>query len=479
MDGIVYPVILSGGTGTRLWPMSRTLRPKQLMALTAERTMLQETVARVTAPGFAPPTILCNEEHRFMIAEQLRELGATAEAIILEPAARNTAPAITVAALFLAEKDPDAVMLVLPSDHVVEDAGAFRDLVAAAAEVARRGVMVTFGITPSRPESGYGYIRRGAPMAGAPNCYHIERFVEKPDTETARAYLASGEYSWNSGMFVFPVATYLAEVGRLRAELVEHARAALAAAASDLDFLRLAREPFAAMPAVSVDYAVMEQTDKGAIIPADIGWSDVGSWDALWEIGARDESANVTLGDVIAVDVERSYLRGDRRLVAAIGVRDLVVVASDDAVLVVPRARAQEVKAVVERIERSGRTEHYVHPQVFRPWGWYQAIDAGPRYQVKQIVVHPGHQLSSQMHYHRAEHWVVVSGTARVERGNETFFLTEDQSTYIPHNVRHSLGNPGQVPLRLIEVQSGGYLGEDDIVRFDDRYGRAPAEEGE
>jgi mannose-1-phosphate guanylyltransferase/mannose-6-phosphate isomerase len=333
--------------------------------------------------------------------------------------------------------------------------------------------MVTFGITPSRPDTGYGYICRGTELDGIPGCYHIARFVEKPDQATAASYLASGTYAWNSGMFLFSVQAYLAEVARFKPDMLECCRRALAEAASDLDFLRLAKAAFASAESISVDYAVMEHTDKGVIVPADLGWSDVGCWSALWEIADHDGDGNVTSGDVITLDVHNSYIRGDGNLIAAIGVRDLVVVATGDVVLVVPKGRDQDVKKLVEQIEKAGRTEHYIHMRVFRPWGWYQLIDKGSRFQVKQIVVNPGHKLSTQMHFHRAEHWIVVSGTARVMRGDETFYLTENQSTYIPHNVTHCLENPGKLPLCLIEVQSGSYLGEDDILRFNDHYGRA------
>lgn len=470
---MVHPVILSGGAGTRLWPMSRALRPKQLLPLVSNNTMLQETVTRVVGKGFAPPTIVCNEEHRFMIAEQMRAIGVSPRAIMLEPAARNTAPAITVAALLLHEHDPNALMLVLPSDHVIEKMEAFRAAIDTAVAAAERGAMVTFGIAPSRPDTGYGYICRSDEMEDIAGCYHIARFVEKPDQATAQDYLASGTYAWNSGMFLFPVRGYLEELARLKPDMLDCCRRALAEAVTDLDFLRLAKKPFAAAESISIDYALMEQTDRGVIVPADLGWSDVGSWSALWEIGAHDSDGNVTAGDVITRDVHNSYIRGDGNLIAVIGVRDLVVVATGDVVLVVPKDRDQDVKKIVEQIEKAGRTEHYIHTRVNRPWGWYQLIDSGPRFKVKQIVVHPGHKLSTQMHFHRAEHWVVVSGTARVTKGNESFFLTEDQSTYIPHNVNHCLENPGKMPLCLIEVQSGGYLGEDDIVRFSDHYGRA------
>jgi len=454
--------------------MSRALRPKQLLALNSDLSMLQETIQRVTGPGFAPPLIICNDEHRFVIAEQMRQLGVGPEAIVLEPAGRNTAPAAAVAALLLADRYADPTMLMLPSDHVIDDTAAFHAAVEIGAQAAADNALVTFGIPPTRPETGYGYIRRGGPYPGIDGCHAIDRFVEKPDHETAETYLSSGEYDWNSGMFGFPVAVCIEELDRLAPDLMAGCRAAVAEAMADLDFLRLARDPFVGIKSISIDYALMEKTDKGAVVPAEMGWNDVGSWSALWDIGARDGAGNVVLGDVMTLDSHECYIRGEGNLIAAIGVDNMIIVATDDVVLVVPKDRAQDVKTLVEEIEKAGRTEHYVHTKVFRPWGTYQNIDAGPRFQVKQIVVDPGARLSMQMHYHRAEHWVVVGGTAKVTRDDETFYLTEDQSTYIPHNVRHSLENPGKVPLRMIEVQSGGYLGEDDIIRFDDTYGRAP-----
>jgi mannose-1-phosphate guanylyltransferase / mannose-6-phosphate isomerase len=472
MPELVYPVILSGGAGTRLWPLSRALRPKQLLPLASDKSMLQETVRRVTGAGFGAPMIVCNAQHRFMIAEQMREIGVQPLAIVLEPEGRNTAPAVTAAAVLLAAQDPEAVMLVLPSDHVISDVEGLHRSVRTALAAAGGGSLVTFGIRPNRAETGYGYIRRGTSYAGLDGCFRVDQFVEKPDLATAESYVKNEEYSWNSGMFVFPVATFLAEVERLKPDLLDACRRSVNKASQDLDFVRLDADAFAEAESISVDYAVMEQTEKAAVVPLNIGWNDVGSWSALWDISARDGDGNVFLGEALALDARNCYIRGDGNLVAAIGVEDLIIVATDDVVLVVPRDRAQDVRQIVSEVERSGRTEHYVHTKVFRPWGWYQSIHDGHRFQVKEITVSPGHRLSLQMHHHRAEHWVVVSGTAKVTRGNESFFITEDQSTYIPHNTPHCLENPGKIPLRMIEVQSGPYLGEDDIVRYEDQYGR-------
>jgi mannose-1-phosphate guanylyltransferase/mannose-6-phosphate isomerase len=475
LSGAVHPVILSGGAGTRLWPLSRALRPKQLLPLVSKRSMLQETILRVSGESFAPPLVVCNDEHRFLIAEQLREIGITARAIVLEPEGRNTAPAATVAALLLARDDSDAIMALLPSDHVVNNVGRFLDALGTAVEAARSGALVTFGILPTRPETGYGYIRKGQPWDGVDGCWHIDRFVEKPDLATSEKYLESGDYAWNSGMFVLPVGQLLSEVERLAPDMLARCREAIGDAKADLDFLRLGRAPFLAAPSTSIDYAVMEHTDKGAVVAAEMGWSDVGSWSALWEISERDGDGNVLAGDAVVLGARNCYVRSDGNLVAAIGVEDLVIVATDDVVLVVPRERAQDVKKIVQTLEKAGRTEHYIHTQVFRPWGWYRSIQDGHRFQVKEIVVSPGHRLSQQMHHHRAEHWIIVSGTAKVTRGNEQFYVTENQSTYIPHNTLHCLENPGKIPLRMIEVQSGPYLGEDDIVRYEDAYGRVAA----
>ena len=479
MAEVVHPVVLSGGAGTRLWPISRTLYPKQLLPLVSARTMLQETVRRVTGKRFAPPLVVCNEEHRFVIAEQLRELEIAPSNIVLEPVGRNTAPAAAVAALLLAKHDAGALMLLLPSDHVIKDVARFHGAVETGLAAAKHGALVTFAIPPTGPETGYGYIRRGDPYEGIDGCFRVARFVEKPDLKAARRYVRAGDYHWNSGIFLFPVGRYLEELERLQPEMLESCRAAVAGATDDLDFLRLEGEAFAEIEPLSIDYAVMEHTDKAVVVPADMGWTDVGSWSALWEIGTKDADGNVVLGDAIAHDTKDSYIRSDGRLVAAVGLDKVVVVVTDDAVLVVPRDMAENVKKVVEDLERAGRTEHNVHSRVYRPWGHYQTIDAGDRFQVKRLHVNPRQKLSLQLHHHRAEHWVVVSGTAKVTRGDETFLLHENESTYLPPGVKHALENPGEAPLRLIEVQSGDYLGEDDIVRFEDRYGRAPAAKAE
>jgi mannose-1-phosphate guanylyltransferase/mannose-6-phosphate isomerase len=472
---MIYPVILSGGSGTRLWPMSRALYPKQLLALAGEQSLLQQTALRVPPDaGFAPPLVVANEEHRFIIAEQLREIGVTPAALMLEPVGRNTAPAACIAALRLAVADPDAVMLVMPSDHAIADTDAFRAATGRAAASARAGHLATFGIAPERAETGFGYIARGQPVGDpASGAFAVAGFVEKPDAATAERYVASGDYFWNSGIFLFPAALYLAEIARLCPEMLAACKKALAGACVDSDFVRLDKAAFSACPADSIDYAVMEHTSRAAVVPVAMGWSDLGSWDALWEMQNKDAGGNALSGNVVAEATRNCYLRSEAGLVAAIGVEDLVVVATDDAVMVAPRGRTQEVKQLVARLVKEHRDEADALPTVYRPWGSYRALHNGHRVQVKHIVVRPGGKLSLQMHHHRAEHWIVVQGTAKITRGNEEMMLAEDQSTYIPLGTQHRLENPGKIPLHLIEVQSGSYLGEDDIVRFEDHYGRA------
>ncbi len=471
----LVPVLLAGGSGTRLWPLSRQLYPKQLLALVHPReTLLQATWKRLAGLESAMTLVLCNEEHRFIVADQLRQLGALAR-IVLEPVARNTAPAAAVAALVASCQDPEAVLLVLPADHAVEDPHAFQESVRQGLALACAGYLVTFGVPPTRPETGYGYIQRGSalPEGG----FRVERFVEKPDLATAQQYVESGAYWWNAGMFLLRADVLLAEMERFVPEIIAACRAALGTSCQDLDFLRLEKEPFAQNPDISLDYAVMERTDRAAVLPLATGWSDLGSWDALWEAGAKDPHGNVVHGDVLLAEVCDSFVHAESRLVAAVGLADHIVVETADAVLVSPRHRVQEVKKLVDALKERARPEAVSHRKVFRPWGNYEAIDAGTRYQVKRITVLPGQVLSLQKHYHRAEHWVVVRGTAVVTRGTEQVLLQENESIYIPLGTVHRLENPGRIPLELIEVQVGSYLGEDDIVRLEDRYGRMLAAE--
>jgi mannose-1-phosphate guanylyltransferase/mannose-6-phosphate isomerase len=465
---LLQPVLLSGGSGTRLWPLSREAYPKQFLPLAGEDTMVQATWKRVAPLATLAPIVVANEEHRFLVAEQLRQVGAPVPAILLEPVGRNTAPAIAAAALQATAAGEDPLLLVLPSDHVVRDEDAFRVAVRAATAAAENGALVTFGIVPDAPETGFGYIQADA----GEGLRRVLRFVEKPDAAVAQAYLDEGSYYWNSGMFLFRASRYLEELRAFRPDILDAVGTAFASAGRDGDFIRLDKQAFAASPADSIDYAVMEKTADALVLPVDMGWSDVGSWSALWDVADRDADGNAHHGDVIAVDTRNSYAYA-QRLVALVGVDDMVVVETDDAILVARKDRVQDVKLVVAQLKESQRSQAVLHRKVYRPWGAYDSIDMGERFQVKRITVNPGGVLSLQMHHHRAEHWIVVSGTAKVTRGEDTLLLSENQSTYIPLGVTHRLENPGMVPLELIEVQSGSYLGEDDIVRFEDAYGRS------
>lgn len=467
---MLSPVLLSGGVGSRLWPVSREGRPKQFLPLGGELSMLQETQRRLVGLDTSDPIVVCNEAHRFMVAEQMREIMVDTQAIILEPEGRNTAPAIALAAIEALKTDTDAVLLVLPADHHIGDAGRFREAVEAALPTAMAGHLVTFGVVPNRPETGYGYIRCGDALAAGISV--LAEFVEKPDRATAEQYLTAGQYLWNSGMFLFRADHYLQALRSANSHMADTCAAAMDNAVSDLDFVRPDRQAFLASPSDSIDYAVMEHTDRGAVVALDCGWSDIGAWSALWEVGATDSSGNVTEGDVLVHDTENSYIRSESRLVATAGVSNLVVVETPDAVMVANRDTVQDVKVLVNTLKAQGRSEATVHQRVYRPWGSYESLIESDRFQVKRIVVNPGEKLSLQKHFHRAEHWIVVKGTAEITRGDEVFMLSEDESTYIPLGTKHRLVNPGKIPLELIEVQSGAYLGEDDIVRFEDVYGR-------
>lgn len=467
----IYPVILSGGSGSRLWPASRRSYPKQLQNLVGDKSLIQNTVLRTQNLKAEAPIILCNEEHRFIISAQLQEIGIAPKSLILEPIGRNTAPAAAVAALQLAMQDEgDGLILLLPADHHIGLPENFIDAVKRAVPHAEAGALTTFGIKPDRPETGYGYIRQGPEIDGG--AFEIDRFVEKPDAKTAEKYTKDKSYSWNSGMFLFRADRYLEELSASNPEMVAACQKSLEDSQRDLDFIRLDAKAFALCPSDSIDYAVMEHTSRGVVIPVDMGWSDIGNWSALWDLGEKDEAENFSQGDVLALDSQRCILRSDGPLVTTVGIKDLMVVATVDSILVAARDRAQDVKLIVEALEADGRTEHITHQCVQRPWGSYETIDAGERFQVKHLLVRPGGCLSLQMHHHRAEHWVVVEGTARVTRGDEVMLLAENESTYIPVGTKHRLENPGKVPLSLIEVQSGTYLGEDDIVRFEDVYRR-------
>ncbi len=468
----ILPVIMAGGSGTRLWPLSRELHPKQFLTLPGQQqSMLQTTVARLKGLTDSNPLVISNEAHRFIAAEQLRQLGKLKGNILLEPVGRNTAPAIALAALTATGDGADPVLLVLAADHIINDVAAFQAAVKKALPLAEAGKLVTFGIVPTAPETGYGYIRRGEQLAEG--AYAVAAFVEKPDIATAEKYLASGEYDWNSGMFLFRASAYLKELQAHRPDILGACQQALAAPQNDLDFVRVDAAAFEASPSDSIDYAVMEKTAQAAVVPMAAGWSDVGAFSSLWEISAKDANGNAFNGDVFSFDTENTFVDAENALVATVGLKDTIVVQTKDAVLVAARDRVQDVKKIVEKLKAEGRSEPRLHRQVYRPWGHYDSIDAGSRYQVKRITVNPGAKLSVQMHHHRAEHWVVVSGTARVTLDGVERLLAENESIYLPVGAVHALENPGKIPLELIEVQVGSYLGEDDIVRFEDRYGRA------
>lgn len=492
MSGVVLqPVVLSGGSGTRLWPLSREHYPKQLLALHTNRTLLQDTVKRLDGlvlPQHAvvdAPIVVCNEEHRFLVAEQLRSLSMPPKAILLEPVGRNTAPALTLAALAATALDRDAILLVMPADHIIKDVAAFRAAIGHGFTCANNGQLVTFGIVPTAPETGYGYIRKGAAKSCDGAAFALAQFVEKPDRTRAEHYLESKQYLWNSGMFMMRASVWLKAITTYRADIAQACAAAFTAGKVDQDFYRVDNALFQASPSDSIDYAVMEKVtapDSGfeaVVVPLDAGWSDVGAFPALWEIAEHDTDGNVLKGDIYAYKTTNTLAYAESRMVATVGLNDMIVVETADAVLVAHKDHAQDIKEIVNRLKKDGRTQHQIHRRVSRPWGTYEGIDFGQRFQVKRITVNPRASLSLQMHHHRAEHWIVVRGTARVTRGNETFLVAENESTYIPLGVKHRLENPGKVPLELIEVQSGSYLGEDDIVRFDDVYGRDKRAEGE
>ena len=468
----IHPVILSGGAGTRLWPLSRASYPKQLLKLSSQRTMLQDTVARgLIDIGFAAPLLVCNEDHRFLVDDQLQQIGIKPQAILLEPTARNTGPAIAAAALWLLARDPDALMLVQPSDHVIASPADFHRAVMRGLAAAQEGRLVTFGIKPVRPDTGYGYIQSGEALADG--VFTVDRFVEKPDRDTAQRFVDSGAFFWNSGIFLLSARAYLGELARINPGMLDACERAVRDGQEDLCFFRLDGGPFAEAPSLSIDNAVMEHTSRAAVVPVDMAWSDVGSWPALRDIATADGDGNVLHGDVLAERMTNSYVRSEGKLVAAVGLDNVVVVATDDAVLVADAAAAGEVSGVVARLRGQNRSESQQHVTCHRPWGHYRSVDAGDRFQVKRITVKPGAKLSLQKHYHRAEHWVVVHGTAMVQRGEERMLVRENESVYIPIGTEHRLENPGKLPLQLIEVQSGPYLGEDDIVRVSDSYGRA------
>ncbi|OKB68776.1 mannose-1-phosphate guanylyltransferase/mannose-6-phosphate isomerase [Serratia marcescens] len=470
---MILPVIMAGGTGSRLWPMSRELYPKQFLRLHGEQSMLQETVSRLEGLNVSAPLVICNEQHRFLVAEQLRQIDQLANNIILEPVGRNTAPAIALAALSAVAKGEDPLLLVLAADHVIENVDAFHRAVDSAIQFAEQGKLVTFGIVATGPETGYGYIQRGAPQENATPAFAVRRFVEKPDLHTAQAYLTSGEYYWNSGMFLFRAKRYLEELEAFRPDILDACRQAMATLQPDAlqDFIRVDTAAFTACPDESVDYAVMEKTSSAVVVPLDAGWNDVGSWSALWEVNEKDTDGNSLNGDIFTHNAANCYINTDEILVAAIGVENLVIVSTKDAVLVIDKSQVQDVKKVVEHLKKSDRREYRLHRESYRPWGRNDKVVNTPRYHVNRVTVKPGGKFSLQMHHHRAEHWVVLSGTAQVTLNEKSYLLTENQSTFIPAGASHMLENPGKIPLEVLEIQSGSYLGEDDIIRIKDHYG--------
>jgi len=468
----LYPVILSGGSGSRLWPLSREHYPKPLLPLVSDKTLLQETACRLDGlPGLGDAVYVCNEEHRFLLAEQVVQIGKTPATIILEPEGRNTAPALTLAALYLVKQDPDAMMVVMPADHVMTEPQQFITAVEQGSDNAEQGALVTFGIVPESPETGYGYIKRDAQI-GNSAAYAVARFVEKPDQQTAEQYVSEGDYLWNSGIFLMRADRWLDEISQYRPDILKNCRDAMNKGVQDSDFFRVDKQLFHACPSDSIDYAVMEKTDRAVVVPISAGWSDIGAWSALWKVCPQDADGNVIQGDVLVEDTHNAFLVAQHRCLATVGLDNIVVVETADAVLVASKDKAQDVKAIVDRLKDSGRDESKMHRQVYRPWGSYEGIDAGSRFQVKRLSVKPGAQLSLQMHHHRAEHWIIVKGTARVTCGDQVFTLHENESTYIPIGEKHRLENPGNIPLEVIEIQSGSYLGEDDIVRYEDVYDR-------
>ncbi|WP_293745697.1 mannose-1-phosphate guanylyltransferase/mannose-6-phosphate isomerase [uncultured Paraglaciecola sp.] len=470
------PVVLAGGSGSRLWPKSRAALPKQFLSLTSDLTMLQDTIARLEGTDADQPIVICNDAHRFLVAEQLRQQDIQHGGILLEPMGRNTAPAIALAALHASLNGEDPILLILAADHLINDAAEFHKAITQAETLAKQGKLVTFGIVPDSAHAGYGYIKRGDKVASAEVGFDVANFVEKPDLATAQQYVDSGEFYWNSGMFMFKASRYLQELEKYAPEMLDICKKAIATESADLEFVRVDADVFVTCPDDSIDYAVMEKTDSACVVPLDAGWSDVGSWSSLWETAKqKDSNNNVVIGDAILDGVNNSYINSEQRLISVVGLDDVVVVETKDAVLVAHKDKVQDIKNVVNQLKAEHRPEWEFHREVFRPWGSYDSIDNGERFQVKRITVKPGEKLSVQMHHHRAEHWIVVSGTAKVTNGDETLLLSENQSTYIPIGVIHALENPGRIPLELIEVQSGTYLGEDDIVRFSDRYGRVEA----